>query len=66
MFKSLDTARPYPRKYLALGILSSLVYIASAIRMIVHHNDLGWFLLPCWALVFALWFRHASRQKAKG
>jgi hypothetical protein len=66
MFESLGNAPPYPKKFLALGIVCSLGYIAWAIRMIVHHNDLGWCLLPCWALVFVLWVRHALKQRAKG
>jgi hypothetical protein len=65
MFESLSSGHLYPRKSLALWILVAIVYIATAVRMIVHHNDLGWFVMPVWTFVLIVWLNRAWKQRAK-
>lgn len=66
MFESLPSGRRYSQKYLVLWILVSVIYVAGAVRMIVHHNDLGWFLLPVWAFVMVVWLSRALKGQLKG
>ncbi len=66
MFESLSSGHSYSRKYLALWILVAVIWIATAVRMIVHHNDLGWFLMPVWAFALVIWLNRALKQRAKG
>jgi hypothetical protein len=65
MFESLPEGRRYSQKSLVLWILVSVIYIAGAVRMIVHHNDLGWLFLPVWALVMVVWLIRALKERDK-
>jgi hypothetical protein len=65
MFESLPEGRRYSQKHLVLWLLVSIIYIASAFRMIVHHNELGWFLLPVWAFVALVWLSRALKERAE-
>jgi hypothetical protein len=65
MFESLPNGRRCSQKSLVLWILVSVIYIAAAVRMFVHHNDLGWFLLPVWAFVMVVWLSRLLKERAK-
>jgi hypothetical protein len=66
IFASIPSDRRYSQKALVLWILVSVIYVAGSVRMIVHHNDLGWFLLPVWAFVMVVWLSRALKGRVKG
>jgi hypothetical protein len=66
MSKSLISGHSYSRRHLALFILVAIMGIATAVGMIVHHHDIGWFVMPVWAFVLIGWVNRALKQWAKG
>jgi len=58
-FESLSV-RPHVTR-----ILMSVVWIAAALWLIARGNAFGWFLLPGWLVVLALWIALALRNRVK-
>jgi hypothetical protein len=53
------------RKNYVVWIVTSAIWIAVAIRMIVRGDEFGWFLLPVWLFVSVLWITRALRNRIK-
>ena len=65
MFESLTSKRSYSKRSSGLWILVSSIYLALAVRLILHKNEFGWFLLPVWAFVFVVWLGRAMAGHSK-
>ena len=45
-----------------IWIMLSIVWIGGGIRMVIRHNDFGWFLVATWAFVLITYMRRAFRN----
>jgi hypothetical protein len=52
------------RRDIAIGIwiMLSIVWIGGGIRMIMRHNDFGWFLVAIWVFVLVMYMRRAFQK----
>jgi hypothetical protein len=47
---------------IGIWIMLSIVWIGGGIRMIMRHNDFGWFLVAIWVFVLVMYMRSALRN----
>jgi len=54
------------RKHVALiGIVASVIGIASGTKMVFKHNDFGYFLIAVWALILVAWLGRTLTNQAR-
>jgi len=59
-----DQIGPEKWRNINIGIwmMLSIVWIGGGIRMIMRHNDFGWFLVAIWIFVLVMYMRRAFRN----